>query len=635
MSDKLTRYISGVTILTEDVSNSWYGGLFGTEEGNELDAQDPLVAGHVHDGQHLDGHAQKINLSDHVTGQLDGQNIQDGTIPNSKLISPGGGGGAFITISNVTSNLPGTPSTDDFVFGSDSLDDDGDSTHDSRFLFDKSKSAFRAGSANSTQWDDANRGTLSFCFGFNSTASAPGSIALGSSHTVSGVNSAILSGLSSSVTSLRSVIAGGDTNSIAASDSFIGGGGNSGINSGAINSVIGGGTTNTIYGAINTIAGGSGNVAGISGSPLSSVYNFIGGGNTNVVQGNLSSVVGGDGNQAGQSTSDSYIFIGGGLSNTVDSSYSSIIGGETNVIDDSSGDSRWSLIGGGTDNLINDSEYTTILGGENNRITSSDHAAILSGGDTLLVNTNEITNCEYGVIVGGRNNVINIASGSYNSILNGESNNIGSGSETINYSSILSGAAHNITGTHSAISDGLGNVADGNGTLVGGSGARSTIWNQFVRGAGIPATAVGSAPAQSSVYSFAAKTTNATTDTLQAGPTASTDNFVIRESSAYTFRMLITARQEGGAAGTVGDSKGWEVTGMIKRGAGGIGASTTAFVGTPSVTVIAEDAAASAWTVAVNVDDATETLDIDVTGEASKNIIWHAVVTTSESSSEA
>jgi hypothetical protein len=72
----LTKHRSGITILTEDLSNSWFGGLYGTTEGNALDSADPLVAGHIHDGQHIDGHAQKVSLADHVTGQLDGASLQ-------------------------------------------------------------------------------------------------------------------------------------------------------------------------------------------------------------------------------------------------------------------------------------------------------------------------------------------------------------------------------------------------------------------------------------------------------------------------------------------------------------------------------------------------------------------------------
>jgi hypothetical protein len=81
----LTRHKSGITILTEAVANSWYGGLFGTAEGALLDPDDPLVAGHIHDGLREDGHAQKIDLCLHTTGQLDGANIKDGTITADKL----------------------------------------------------------------------------------------------------------------------------------------------------------------------------------------------------------------------------------------------------------------------------------------------------------------------------------------------------------------------------------------------------------------------------------------------------------------------------------------------------------------------------------------------------------------------
>jgi len=96
-----------------------------------------------------------------------------------------GGGGAFATASNVTSNSPGTLATDDFVFGSDQLDDDTDSTHDARFLFDKSQSAFRAGKAFGTDWDTANRGLYSFGLGVNGVASGDASGTFGQNNTAS------------------------------------------------------------------------------------------------------------------------------------------------------------------------------------------------------------------------------------------------------------------------------------------------------------------------------------------------------------------------------------------------------------------------------------------------------------------
>ena len=83
--DKLTRFISSKTVVTDEYLNSMYGGLYGTEEESKYTSVDPLVAGHVHDGAGGDGHAQKINLSDHVTGSLDVKHLS-GTVALSGSI---------------------------------------------------------------------------------------------------------------------------------------------------------------------------------------------------------------------------------------------------------------------------------------------------------------------------------------------------------------------------------------------------------------------------------------------------------------------------------------------------------------------------------------------------------------------
>ena len=86
---------------------------------------------------------------------------------------------AFRTTSNVTSNAPGNYASDDFVFGSPQLEDDGDAQHDTRFFFDKSKGALRSGSAESDHWNDTNRGTNSTAFGTNNVAPGNHSFAAG------------------------------------------------------------------------------------------------------------------------------------------------------------------------------------------------------------------------------------------------------------------------------------------------------------------------------------------------------------------------------------------------------------------------------------------------------------------------
>jgi len=108
---------------------------------------------------------------------------------------PASSGGAFSTATGVTSNSNGTYATDDFVFGSSQLDNASGSSDDARMFFDKGKSAFRAGDANSTQWDNANLGEYSTAFGTNTTASGQVSLATGYSSVASGDYSMALGGL--------------------------------------------------------------------------------------------------------------------------------------------------------------------------------------------------------------------------------------------------------------------------------------------------------------------------------------------------------------------------------------------------------------------------------------------------------
>lgn len=118
-----------------------------------------------------------------------------------------GGAGAFETTSNVTSNSPGTIASDDFVFGSSQLADDGNTAHDHRMFFDKSKGAFRAGAALSTQWDAAGVGDYSLAGGINGTASGVASLAFGNSPTASG-NYAIALGNVPTASALLSIAMG-------------------------------------------------------------------------------------------------------------------------------------------------------------------------------------------------------------------------------------------------------------------------------------------------------------------------------------------------------------------------------------------------------------------------------------------
>jgi hypothetical protein len=85
MAKKLTKHRTNITIVTADFANSIYGGLKYSELEPLINEGDPLIDGHIHSGEHLDGYAQKIDLSQHVTGKLNGENIKDGSITEDKI----------------------------------------------------------------------------------------------------------------------------------------------------------------------------------------------------------------------------------------------------------------------------------------------------------------------------------------------------------------------------------------------------------------------------------------------------------------------------------------------------------------------------------------------------------------------
>lgn len=84
-SNKLTKYTDGV-VVTQEVANKWFGGLYGSSDADLLSPTDPQVIGHAHDGVHSDGHAQKINLVSHVTGQLTNTNLADGAVRSRNIL---------------------------------------------------------------------------------------------------------------------------------------------------------------------------------------------------------------------------------------------------------------------------------------------------------------------------------------------------------------------------------------------------------------------------------------------------------------------------------------------------------------------------------------------------------------------
>ncbi len=96
-------------------------------------------------------------------------------------------------------------------------------------------------------------------------------------------------------------------------------------------------------------------------------------------------------------------------------------------------------------------------------------------------------------------------------------------------------------------------------------------------------------------------------------------------NATYLVRLMVVARQVAGAAGTPGESAGWTVEALVRRGAspaatavvgGGSGALAPAFA----------DAGAAAWRLAIAADTANGGIAVSGAGEANKTVYWVARV---------
>ncbi|MEC8666130.1 MAG: hypothetical protein VXY16_11725, partial [Pseudomonadota bacterium] len=95
----------------------------------------------------------------------------------------------------------------DFIVGAYQIDDTGTGSEDSRMYFDVSNSAFRAGRAQSGQWNFASAGQYSAAFGNNTAATAMSSFATGF-NTVAGGSHSVAMGSSSNASGIASVAMG-------------------------------------------------------------------------------------------------------------------------------------------------------------------------------------------------------------------------------------------------------------------------------------------------------------------------------------------------------------------------------------------------------------------------------------------
>jgi hypothetical protein len=103
---------------------------------------------------------------------------------------------------------------------------------------------------------------------------------------------------------------------------------------------------------------------------------------------------------------------------------------------------------------------------------------------------------------------------------------------------------------------------------------------------------------------------------------STTNQVILPNNSAYTFQGTCIANVTAG-----GTTSGWKFEGVIKRGAN---AASTTLVAAVTPTVIAQDAGAAAWVLAITADTTNGGIAVTVTGAAATTIRWVAKIETTE-----
>lgn len=268
----------------------------------------------------------------------------------------------------------------------------------------------------------------------------------------------------------------------------------------------------------------------------------------------------------------------------------------------------YSTIGGGEGNTV-ECEDSTIGGGSTNVVGQRN--AVIAGGvlNRILIGTGvDCSTAGDGTIGGGFSN---FASAPYATVAGGRSNTAQG-----NNSVVGGGFGNKASGDNSTVSGGSDNTASGvNATVPGGTKAAATHYGEMAY-AGGQFTAAGDA--QSSLYVLRGTSTDASLKELSLDDAATPAEFItIASGRTVVFEIQVGARSQ------TGTSAGYLIEGVIENVGG-----TTAFVGTPTVTVLGEDNTAMDATVVA--DNANDRLAVFVTGLAGVPIRWVATVRTTE-----
>jgi hypothetical protein len=237
-----------------------------------------------------------------------------------------------------------------------------------------------------------------------------------------------------------------------------------------------------------------------------------------------------------------------------------------------------------------------------------------------------------------------VASGDWSTVAGGWKNTASGAGAFIGGGGNAGGAAlgNTSSGLSSFIGAGVGNTSSntnsfvGSGYLNNASGSNSFVsCGTYATTRGItgfhtfaacdnPNGASVSGANQSGLLVLGRQTTDATPTVLASSSAAAgtTNQVILPNNSAYFFTGEVISGVTGG-----GNTKGWTIEGVIKRGAN---AASTALVGTPTVTSTYADAGAATWTIAVTADTTNGGIRVTFTGQAATTIRTVAQIRTTE-----
>jgi len=426
-------------------------------------------------------------------------------------------------------------------------------------------------------------------------------------------------------------------------------------------STVGGGASNRATSTYGTASGGNNNnssgfgsvIAGGNSNTSSSSYAFVGAGESNTASNYTSAVVAG----ASNTSAGLFNFIGGGFTNsgtanaavttqsgtmnattavTLSGSNANIKVGQyisgTSIASDTyvaaiSGTSLTlskNASGSSTSTLSFFTPHGVVVGGGNNQASGS-YSYIGGGGDGGTAANRNVASGDWSVVCGGRKNT---ASGVGSFIGGGGVFSDGSvypNTANNTFSTVVAGGNNQATGEGSFVGGGFTNTATGSySSIMGGvfGTTRLIAGNNTISACNQPlGSTVGLS--QSGLLILGKQTTDATPTALTStsGAASSTNQVILPNNSAYFFTGEVISGVTGG-----GDTKGWTIEGVIKRGAN---AAATTLVG---VTVMSSyaDLGAATWTIAVTADTTNGGLRVTFTGQASTTIRTVCQIRTTE-----